>query len=354
MRTRSRGVLAPLAALVLTLTFAFGPMAQAQSPSPGPSAPAASTAPDLFCGLLTTEEIGEVLGFVVTVGSGTAFDCQWLSAEVPGSLHASVRSGTAADIKVSLPGGTDLMVGEGAAYYLPGTLWVEVSGRTLEINDGFESGVTDQQAALSTLAAIAAARFESLSIPEVTVSSPEPQPSLLADVELKDLFPADLRGPFDEPLDVTMIIGLEALQDFTGDDAATRKTFDQLVAALMAQGKTIDDLSIGYATLSDVFTGLLAVRVRGADAAALEPQAVRYLVASFLNDPAGIVKFGKPRQAPAKVGGKAVTMLTPAKKSRDAGQAYAYVYTHDDVVWFVIGAGDGRGAVPKAAIRKLP
>jgi len=357
MRSGSWSPMRLLAVLGVTLSLAMGSAAQGQSPSPSATATTASPVPQLFCALLTMDEVGAALGSAVTITDGTDVGCAWQDDAADGvvaSLYASVEAGTVlSDVRASYPGGTDLMIGNSAAYSLTGSLWVEISGRILNLRLG-SAEIADSRAALSALAAIAVTRFDSLWIPGLTAPSPEPQPSLVAEVPLKDLFPTDLRGPFDEPLDVATTTGADTLEEFFGGDPKTRASFEQLVAALVPLGKTLDDVSVGNATLSDVFTGLLALRVRGADAGTLLPQVTPLIVAKFLSNPGGLVQFGKPRQAAARVGGKDVTLLTPARKSPDAGQAYAYIYAHDDVVWVIIGLGSAKGAVPKDAIQKLP
>jgi len=357
MRSGSRGAMRLTAVLGVTLSLAMGSAAQGQSPSPSATVTTASPVPQLFCALLTIDEVGAALGSAVTISDGTDVDCAWQDDAADGVvalLYARVEAGTVlSDVRAGYPGGTDLMIGDSAAYSLTGSLWVEISGRIVNLR--LESAeIADPQAALSALAAVAVARFGSLSIPEQTLSSPGPQPSPVAEVPVKDLFPADLRGPFDEPLDVATTIGAEALDAFFGGDPETRASLEQLVAALVPLGKTLDDVSVGNATLNDALTGLLALRVRGADASMLLPQVTPLIVAKFLSNPGGFVQFGKPRQAAARVGGKDVTLLTPARKSPSAGQAYAYFYAQDDVVWVIIGLGSAKGAVPKDAIQKLP
>ena len=357
MRSGSQGAVRLLALSGVTLSLAMGSAAQGQSPSPGATVTTASPVPQLFCALLTIDEVGTALGSAVTITDGTDVDCAWQDDAADGAvaaLYASVEAGTVlSDVRASYPGGTDLVIGDSAAYSLASSLWLEISGRIVNLRLEPDE-IADPQAALSALAAVAVARFDSLSIPVLTAPSPEPQPSLVAEVPVKDLFPADLRGPFDEPLDVATTTGPEALDAFFGGDPKTRASFEQLVAALIPMGKTIDDVSVGNATLNDALTGLLALRVRGADASMLLPQVTPLVVAKFLSNPGGFVQFGKPRQAAARVGGKDVTLLTPARKSPDAGQAYAYLYAHDDVVWVIIGLGSAKGAVPKDAIQKLP
>jgi hypothetical protein len=344
-----------LVAILAIVAMALAPAAGAQSPSPGASLQpggsiaASSPGPQRFCGLLTDEEVGQALGFAVTAVSGSTFDCTWqgdVSAGDATSLSAGVEPGTiAADIKPINPGGTDLTVGASAAYYLDDTLWVEVGDRVLSLQRILASpGAPDALAMLTALATIAVARFDALGIPEAPSASPSPQPSFAGDVALKDRFPAEMGG---KPVQVTTITGAEAR---ARADARTRKILDQLVAALKPQGKSLDDVSVGAAGVRSGRSGaqLVGLRVQGADAAALLPLVTPLLVAEFL--PA----FGKPRQAPAQVGGKDVTLLTPAKRSPMAGQAYAYVYPHDDVVWMVAGPGDGNDAVVTETFQKLP
>lgn len=353
MRPGCRSAVSLLAGVVMTLTLTLGPSAQAQSPAPSPAASplveVPSPAPDLMCGLLTTDEVGQALGFPVTIASGSVFDCTWQGDVNAGNitgLSASVESGTMQyDVKAVFPGGADLTIGDSAAYALVDSLWVEVSGRILLLQVLFASPeAADPLPALTALATIAVARFDSLAIPDEASSSPLPQPSFLGDIELKDRFPTEIAG---KPVDVTSITGQEAR---ARANAKTRKILDQLVAALKPQGKTLDDVSVGFAVVISGATGaqVVALRVRGADATALEPLVMPLLVASFLPT------FGKPQQSTAQVEGRDVIVLKPAKKSPDAGHAYAYVYAHDEVVWLVAGPGDGTDAVVTEVFQKLP
>ena len=98
---------------------------------------------------------------------------------------------------------------------------------------------------------------------------------------------------------------------FSSDNEATAA----FLAALTANGKTMDDVSIATGYNANYGSGLFAIRIAGGDATVFGP----LLLATM--DP-------ESTQAPAQIAGKDVTAVT-------TGTTVQYVYPKNDVVWAV-------------------
>ena len=175
----------------------------------------------------------------------------------------------------------------------------------------------DLQNALVSLADLALPRLAALPLPSPR-PTPTPQPSYAGDPELEALFPAEIAGEA-----VTVI-------SMGGDGLAAQTPQEQIDAinqALAAQGKSINDLSVATASLTDAT--IRAFRVRGADAAALAPA----LLAIYLGP------ISDARQTTSTVAGKPVTRVTggPLPDTDDPAQQRLYLYPRNDVLWFVSG-----------------
>jgi hypothetical protein len=339
MQPRLRPVLSVLATTAMTLALALGPAARAQNettePTPGP-----------FCALLTADEVSTALGAAMTPTEGSELDCAYagdMEAGIFVSLYTRVDGGTLESIKIGWPDGEGLDIGGTSAWYVEDLLWTEIGGRLLTLQlVSFQSDAPDHKAALISLAKIAVGRWDSLSIPEATPEpTAEPMPSFVGDQELVDLFPDEIGGV---KVDVLSFTGQELLANASGDDGEA--AVKQITDVLTSLGKTIDDVSFGFASVSKGATGVLlvALRVRGADATAFAPLVMPLFESEFLDS------FSDPTQTPTQVGSRDVIMVTDGPPS-DTGNK-AYVYARNDIVWLVAVLGtdvaieDVLGALP--------
>jgi hypothetical protein len=321
MRSKLR---AAVAASAVTVILVLGPAVRAQDTTPQPT-------PGPFCSLYSPDELSSALGVAVTPTSWFgALSCTWQTDSTGGSatsLYIRFDGGTIAEtIKGAHPGGKDLSIGGNTAYYALDilTLWMEAGGHLLAFTLQSDAAGLDAEPVLTGLAEVAAGRLDVIALP-----TPRPQPSLIGDPELVDLFPDELLG---QPVQVSSFTGPEMVANSSGGDS--QATMNQLIEGLASLGKSIDDLSFGFASVAAPPGGALiaAVRVRGADAAVLEPL-VRPLLSGFLG------AFAAPQETATQVAGKDVTMITDGPPS-DTG-AKAYIYPKNDVVWLVDILGTG-------------
>ncbi len=316
------------ATLLVGASFAIAALTSggvlAQEPS-DPAEPAFSPEPVAPCGVLTAEEVSKALGETFTLVSGDPTDCSFDGDYESGryiSLYTDLSSGTTAEIaelmctfsaSSPLPGGSaapcaiDLQVAGMTAVYLPesmGTLlYIEVGGDglfNLQLVGETTEGV-DKQGALVSIAELAIPRLGQL-----PVGTPQPEESFTTDAALEALFPSEIAGM---SMNVDTRVGTDAEID---PDDPTQQAF---LAALESQGKSIDDLSIGFGTNGSVV--IVAIQVRGADISAFVPD----LMGAFLGGE-------EMAQTPVQVAGKDVT------EAAVNGQV-SYVYPHGDVLWLV-------------------
>ena len=173
------------------------------------------------------------------------------------------------------------------------------------------------ESTLTGLAVTALPRLAGLSLP-TPLPPPTAAPSVATDAELEAMFPAEIAGE---------AVTVESMR---GDGLAAQVPQDQVDAinqALAPQGKTINDMSVGNASLSD--TTIRAFRVRGADATALVPA----LLGLYMGSVSDV------HQATVTVAGQPVIRVTggPLADADDPAQQRLYVYPRNDVVWLVIG-----------------
>jgi hypothetical protein len=101
----------------------------------------------------------------------------------------------------------------------------------------------------------------------------------------------------------------------SGQDQAQRQ---QIEALLASQGKTLDDVSVGFGFSFDPPYGISAIRVRGGEIAPFVADLLPLLTSST----------EVPQQTEGQVAGKNVTILT-------SGESTAYAYPKNDVLWVV-------------------
>jgi hypothetical protein len=308
MRPRRRGFLSALSAL-LTLSVAAvatAPVARAQS---------SDAAGQALCETITAEELGELLGGRYRPEPGFE-SCVW-NLESPYYVNAFWQRSSLEDVKSSWTPGTDVSVGGRPGWLASdsGTLFVEVDGGVLGLTIlGTETEGLDLDEALMSLGEQLAGRVGSLP----ALATPEPVDGGFglghADPDLEARFPETVGG---QPLFLQSMTGPEFLGTSV-DDTSMR----QLEAALAAQGKTMDDVSIGLGSSADG-SGILAIRLRGGDA--------RPLGDLFLSFVAG---GSDVEPEPVELGGKDVTAIT-------SGGVSSYVYSSGEVVWVVTAVEPG-------------
>jgi hypothetical protein len=182
----------------------------------------------------------------------------------------------------------------------------------------------DAQAALTSLAELALPRLASISIP--VPATAEPGPSFTGDAELIAMFPDEIAG---QPVDAVSMTGAEMLGLGDTEDPETQAAIQQINGALAPQGKSIQDLSVAFATVfsGNAVSSVSAVRVRGADMVPVS-EALLPLFLTGLDD---------PQRTPAEIAGRNVTIITDGPNTPDAPRQYLYI--KDDVMW-IVGAGE--------------
>ncbi len=311
----------PMAGVVLatiaSLCVAAAPVAIAQDESPGAS-PGSSMPPppSAFCAILAPTDVSGVTGADVTVGNSTGTSCSYTAAD-GSTLTVLLEAGDLATITGASPSDEGTTVAGQPAYVTPdGTvLYVQTVEGVLSLGAlGFPGDAATTTSDLMSLAEIGVPRLASIPLPSAgPVASLEPSPSMVAaaDPELGAMFPTTIGG---QPIIVQTHTARQLAE--TGMTSATRKA---IVAGLAAVGKTLDDMSLGFSSYAN--GDLSAVRVRGVDAASIEPQLLRLMISGY----------SKPRQTPTKLHGKKVIKVTEGKGSAHADPTY--FYAHDDVLW---------------------
>ena len=316
-----------LAACLLVLVPAVLP-ARAQSPSPS-----SSPTPGSFCAVLSEAEVSAALyaAFVVKGGGDTA--CEW--DPVPGALGSGLlddlaflkvelQYDTFTDITAAIPKGTPESVLGHDAYLTPpffGTrLYVDVGipGRVLSLSLLGQALKVDVEAVLVYLAEIVVDR-----LPTVPLAVPAGDPGL------SSLFPKTVGG---KRLEVITLLGRDLAKSGGTSVYALLGAFADALAAI---GKTMDDVSVGSAhgTARGKDVSIIAVRVVGADAAAVRPAVLAYFLAGYSD----------PRETALQIAGKAVSAETDGPPR--PGAARLYVYTSGDVVWLVTAVEPGLSGV---------
>jgi hypothetical protein len=296
----------------MTAALAIGPGVQAQGPTPG-----------TFCALITAEEASTALQVAVTPSGGTDLDCAYATDPESStylSLYTRAEGGTLESIKGGWPDGEDLPIGGKPAWYVEDLLWTEIGGRLLTLQlVSFGIAGLDHKAALSSLAEIGVGRWDSLSIPDATPEPTNaPEPSFVGDPELDALFPTEIGG---SPLEVQSMNGQELLGQIDTSNPDDTAVLKSLTDALASQGKTIDDMSIGYAFGSA--SSIFGVRVKGIDISVLQEQIL----------PIFTTNMAEPQEGTAQIVGKTVTVITDGPDSPEAQKLYAY--PKNDVLWLV-------------------
>jgi hypothetical protein len=294
--------------------------------------PPEGSLPPAACDVLTAEEVSTAFGETLTLAGGSGAECQFDSDIAAGRtlfVFTNLDEGDIDSLRPllceedpsvspapSAPPCTDLSVAGKPAMFSDAfglllhvesdaehTFWVQLVGDPIQ-------GV-DARTAMAAIAELAVPRLGS--VPVASVGPTETEAALERDDELAALYPTDIAG---SALTVETRRGESALVD-------TEPDIRQLmVDALTAQGRSIEDLSIGFGASDDGAVQIVALRVRGAD---IRPF-VADLLGAFINGPV-------PSMTPQGVAaGKDVSSIT-----QDGQQVY--VYPRDDVLWLV--AADG-------------
>ncbi len=257
-----------------------------------------------FCAILSPQEVSAALGTDLAPTFGDDRHCNYAATTDSFASLAVTNGGIPmASAKESYPDGKDVTVAGQPAYLsvegYGDLLFIERGdGDTLSFQMlGVDEGV-DPEVALMGLGELAFPRLATLAIP-----TPTPLVVVQEDPELATLFPSEIGGAAVTPQ--TMAQGLTI-------DEEQRPQLEQILAT---QGKTLADVSAGFAFSMDPPFSITAIRVKGADAGALRDPFLS------MND-----SVGAP--TPAQVAGKDMVVATVN------GQAQ-HVYPKGDVVWLV-------------------
>ena len=160
--------------------------------------------------------------------------------------------------------------------------------------------------------------------------SASPTSSIVGDGARRDLYldMPDVLGGF-EP-DIVITRGQEHLAGLDPDDEADARTRAELDRLFEGTGTSAEDMTSGYALVSqeDFFAFVVGVRLDGAERGTMLPAYLPILYEDLV-DPTG--------QA-ASVGGKDVVVIS---SEGDAGDYVAlYVYDQGDTIWMVQGPED--------------
>lgn len=259
-----------------------------------------------FCAILSAAEVSAAVGADVAPTYGDDRSCNYASAAQDVFTSLSITNGgTTMDIAKSVyTDGEDISVSGQPAYLhvsdFDSLLWIERGdGDTLSFQLLAPPSGLDPKVALQGLGELAFPRLATLAIP-----TPTPAVVIQQDAELAALFPTEIGGA---PVTVqTMVQGLTM-------DPAQQAQVEELLAS---QGKTLADVSLGFAYSVDPSYNITALRVRGADVSAFVGP---FLAMSGAN--------GSP--TPAQVAGKDVTVVSLSNGTTP------HVYPKDDVIWLV-------------------
>lgn len=311
MRHRTRAL--PLLTGLVAALMAVGPVAV--------NAQDASGAPDAgsFCAILSADEVKAAFG-IALAPAGDDTDCSYQTDPSTTDFllfDINASDGTLNDMKLAFPDLKDTEIaGRPAIIADDGSiLFVEVDGRILSLQAyGTPADGVDIKQAIQDLAATAVDRLPSIPLP-----SPEPQPSLeplpsfAGDPELQAMMPTTVG---DQPVEIFSMTGDELLSQ-NDDEQSTQQIEDSLAA----MGRTIADLSVAFGYTAD--GAITAIRVKGADAAALEAS-LTPLVLSDLEDPVS---------SKVTLSGKEVTKVIDGPEGED--DTASYLYTNGEILWVV-------------------
>lgn len=326
MRSRSR-FLPAVASLACALLLVAAPVAQAQDASPSPI-------PSVFCSVLTPQEVGDALGVDVTVSDSTDLDCTYQADFDSGSfllVNARHEEGSLDDLREFFTDYEEITVGGMDALIAPDAslLYTDTGNGMFTIQlVGTPAEGIDAATAVKALAELALPRLAGIPIP-----TPEPEPSDLpmpsftGDPDLQALFPTTIGS---EDLTVQTLSGPDLMA--SGDPEQLQPVVD----FLSSQGKTMDDLSVGFAFGGTA--GIQAIRIKGIDAAGI--------LDTFL--PLLLTDVSDPVQTPTDLAGKSVIKVTDGPD--EEGADTRWIYAHDDVIWQVMAEepdlSEAIGALP--------
>jgi hypothetical protein len=291
MARTHRTVLFTALAAAIAICAIAGPVAHAQG---GP-----------FCAILSAQEVSTAVGAEIAPTYGDERSCNYASSDMDVFTTLYVTNGgTRMEIAKSVyTDGADVTVA-GRPGWLRTTdfdsnLYIDRGdGDTLSFQLLSPPEGVDVAAALEALGAIAFPRLATLVIP-----TPTPLVIVQQDPELAARFPTEVAGT---PVEVqTMTQGLTVEPEQQA----------QVEALLGSQGKTLADVSSGFAFSMDPAYSIIALRVKGADANALRDP---FLAMSGLEGAA----------TPIQVGGKDALVATIDGQTQ-------HVYAKDDVIWIV-------------------
>ena len=304
-------------------------------------------APSPFCAVLTADEASAAMGVPLTVGSSSATDCSYdadpdtSTNEI--SLIAQRVYGPLADEELYYEDAVDLVVAEHPAFFS-----AEAAGLFVDegANDqlfvlqlfGEPPEKIDVQAAFEGLAALGLPRLASIPLPvEPTL---EPEPSYFGDAELAALIPTEIEG---STVDIETYSGADILADTDPSDPDAEESLQALQEQLAARGKTMDDLSLAFASYAteESFGSLTAIRVKGVDISTMTQDLLPLLLADVTESVL----------TPSTIAGKAVTIISEAPLASGSPAAsedpfgditeQAYIYPHGEVLWFVVADEPG-------------
>ncbi|MET0772071.1 MAG: hypothetical protein ABWZ82_03220 [Candidatus Limnocylindrales bacterium] len=293
-RTR-RTVLVTALSAAMAISVLAGPAAQAQG---GP-----------FCVILSAAEVSAAVGAEIAPNYGDDRSCNYASTAQDVFTFLNVTNGgTRMEIAKSIfEDGADVTVAGQPGWLKTGGfdsyLWIDRGdGDTLSFQLLSPPEGVDAKAALEGLGALAFPRLATLAIPTPT-PTPAPTPIVQQDPELAARFPTEIGGT---PVQVQTIT-----EGLTMEPEAQAQV-EQLLAT---QGKTLSDLSFGFAFSMAPPYGIYALRLKGADASAFRDA---FIEMSNMD--------GTP--TPAQIGGKDVLVATIDGQTQ-------HVYTKDDAIWQV-------------------
>lgn|GEM_PF-1929047 len=364
MRPPVRRVLTLMSVAAATLTLGMSSVGVAQDATPEPA-----ETPSPFCSVLTADEASAALGVTLTIGSGSTTDCSYdpdfttsgvslnvrredgpLTDDYPRSYYpdgidipcdapaASPADASTAEPATPCPAAmTGSPLGGRLAYYVAdGTILFVDEGTNDQLFVlqlfGTPPDSVDVPTALMSIAETGLPRLASIALPpEPTI---EPEPSFFGDAELTAMIPTEIGG---YPVDVQTLSGADILAQTDPSDVDAVDQLQALADQLAGIGKTINDLSLAFASFptEDSFGDITAVRLKGADIASVTNDLLPLLLTDILD----------PQQTPAVIAGKDVIIVTdgplptgspdPSADPFAIGADRAYVYPNGEVLWFV-------------------
>jgi len=254
------------------------------------------------CELLTSAEVGEVLGVDAPAPMVAEGTCTWMTGS--GMVAVGVIPSLGLDAQRSIyPGGQEMTVAGHDAYFVrdANQLFLDLDGRSLYVMLAV-AGANDLEATITGLAETAAARVPAVVAP--------------AEGTLGALFPTEIGGQ-------TVIVE-QLPQDqvamMLGADPGVQERIDATLAGL---GKTMADLEVAYGSTAS--GQLFAYRIAGEDAAAFMPAFIESFMAA---SPGGETSV-------QSIAGKDVTVAT------QGGEPVAYIYPSGDTLWTVVAVEPG-------------